>query len=411
METPMTDQSWGEMVNQVIVHGNPPALRSAAMGWQDLVANLHSLRTDLLKNVTDLREFNLWEGPAFDEYARQINAIGAYIEDIITRCTTPEGGVRVQLNIISDELRTAQANMDVPAEFQSEVNDARNSWLSFSPTRFTDLRERLIKSGTDNQATFDFFNLHTQQARTIYNTLETKTRPPANNIPNGARHPELDSRTTRSPTPGSVGGLPPVGGGFGGSGSADLPSAGGMPTNQAPPAPNIGPGDLPSGSNSAPPNGPGSTNYPDTGRTPPGGQLAGGGPTSFAGSGSPGGLGPRGPVASGGGLEGPSGTTMPPSGSSSGGLGGPGRPLGKPVTPPFGGAPMGGGMGSGGSSRRQQRSGTGPGAGVMPTAQNQGGRRSDGKAGPSSWLYEDQDVWGSNDHVPPPVLNGDWDPE
>jgi hypothetical protein len=136
--------------------------------------------------------------------------------------------------------------------------------------------------------------------------------------------------------------------------------------------------------------------------------LAGAGGGGLGGLGSgPGGLGPLG--GSGGGLGGP-GSGLGPLGAGAGGLGGRGMPpIGPAVSPGAGmmggaggaGAGRGGGRGAGGRGAAGRGAG-GRGAGMMGAGGGHGGPGEGDDR--STWLQEDEDVWGADSGAPGPVI-------
>lgn len=411
-------QTWGQMVNEVVVHGNPNAVRSAALDWEQVIRVLHTLRADLLQNLADFRQFNVWQGAAFDQYASRIQGIAGRIEQVIQRCDAGTGQIDDHMRIFADALNTAQLTMPRPDELGPDIKLARDTYRDLPPGSFPNIQDRLSGAEKSDNTWRWWWDDQTAETRKIYNALDTTARPPATAIPS----PDgLDGRSVgRQPGPqppgpgaGSAGGMPSMGGMPGGQGS-DIGSPGGMPRTDpagaGPRGSELGNGSIARDPLNDPraPESPDLSNnpQPSTSQFPDGGGLAGGG--AYGGGAGAGGL-PSGGLGPGvgSGVGGPGGYGS--AGGSAGGL--PAGPTGKPVTPPFGGMmPPMGGAGAGG-----QRSGSGrkpnsliSGPGMAPGSGRRDGRREDGMAGPSSWLYEDDDIWGANPDVPPAVIDSDW---
>jgi hypothetical protein len=213
------------------------------------------------------------------------------------------------------------------------------------------------------------------------NVRDNTPGPP--DTPGGPGSPEMPGGGM---PPGGPGGMPPGGpGGMppGGPGTGDLP--GGMP----PGGPGGGPGgpDIPGGPGGIPGGPGGGPGGPDL----PGGGV-GGGPgglgsdlASMPGGGGGGGV-PSGMPGGGAGLGGGAPGGMP-GGAPGAGLGSAGGPGAFPGAGAFGKGGMGGGMPMG-----------------MPMGAGAGGGGNDNERERSTWLTEDEDVWGGNDDTAPPVI-------
>ncbi len=68
------------MAIQVVAHGRPGDLKSAALGWEALLRNLASVKTSLDTNVKDLGE--AWKGDAYNAFKTHIEAISKKIQDL-----------------------------------------------------------------------------------------------------------------------------------------------------------------------------------------------------------------------------------------------------------------------------------------------------------------------------------------
>jgi hypothetical protein len=222
-----------------------------------------------------------------------------------------------------------------------------------------------------------------------------------NRFPEGIRQdmPTIgqDTPPPPPPPPGKPPGQPNMPGGPGDmpGGPGDVPGGpGGMPGSPS------GPGDVPGGPGGIP-GGPGGPGGPGDMPGGPGGIPGGGGIGSGPGSdlaSMPGG-GPGGMPGGGGGLGGGAPGGMP------GGVGA-GAPGGMP-----GGGPAGAGLGGPGAfpGGLAGMGRGGPGAGGMggmgmPMGAGMGGRGDGDEHERSTWLSEDEDVWGGDDETAPPVI-------
>lgn len=413
--------AWETMVKQVLVHGNPQAVRNAAVAWEEIFVNLYSVRTNLIKNASDLETFGAWSGPAFDVYEAEINKIAKKIEGIVHAANGGRAAdgtgrdVTYALNRAANLLENS--GLPYPENATDDITAAKNIRASnadaIRPGRFEELlRQKANSEQADFWVAFfnDWYIDETQQARQIYNTLNTNVKSTGQQLPDQTRqasgpvNPSVSQPGAGSPS------MPSPGGGsmpdLGGNAAGQPPLTDNRPPTGTGAGPNIpDPKSDPSGQNAPRQPPPPGTIGPDglDQRPPTGGGLASNSGLTSGG----GGFGNGGISTSGGGVSGGGG---PFDSRSAPGLGGAGGPLGgRPVSPPFMGVPPGGTMG--GQSGRGQRSGrtsrVSPGAvGGMPA---NGGKRDSGGAGTSNWLREDSDVWEPNKNVPPPVLNGeDW---
>lgn len=406
------EQNWGTMVDQVIVHGDPGALWVSGLAWEELVSHLHTLRADLLQNLADFQQFDLWKGAAFDEYARRVTAVATKLEEIIADCQK-SGGVGFNVKRFAEALDLAQREMRRPRELHDDIAAASSMKAEgATPAAFTKYAKKLEQTKTNNADTVDWvpalwWDNETTAARKIYNTLNQSTST------TGANLPDPGDKRDEGFTPPSSSNPPPLGGT---SGNAGIPGGGvGGNINSRTPEfdsssrpPYDSPSDL-GGKGAEPlddslPSWTGTPPSPtaDDHHAPPlGGGLA-----------SSRGLTDGLPTDSG--L--PAGSTAD-SGFSSRSVGqGGGMPtggLGKPVSPPIGGTasggmPMAGGAGQ--SGRQRQGRGGSPVAPGGPLAGGQPGssdRRTDRGTGASSWLREDEETWTGGMKPPPPVLGSE----
>ncbi|MFG1776486.1 hypothetical protein ACGFIG_08655 [Micromonospora sp. NPDC049048] len=426
--------SWEEMCQQIVVAGRPGDVASAALGWEQLLKNLNSVKESLEKNVTDLGE--VWKGPAYESFKTHVKQIATDTGRVVDDAEKHNGIVQ-SLKTAADKLSAAQADFPIPASCVNDVLEARNGRLVID----TGLFEMKVKPdflGLLDPLTSlaDWINDKSDEAAKVYNqvsgdyvTIDSGT--PGQTTPGTTQSPNVQTPNLGSgPGAGPTGGVPSMGG---------MPKTGGVPGSGMPP-PVTGIGTPETGNP-----GTGSTVHPGlnnggytpgTGYTPNTGSigenygsgLAGAGTPSVSGLGGGGGLPGTTGLGGGGGL-----------GSGGGGLGGGvipgGGSLGRPVSPNMG--PMMGG-GAAGAGRNGGRGGGRLGAGgmspMMGGAAGGAGGRGGGRAGAAgagakggargvggmagmggagygeeetarnTWLEEDEDIWGADGGGTPGIL-------
>ncbi|MFA1550842.1 WXG100 family type VII secretion target [Actinomadura chokoriensis] len=247
-------------------------------------------------------------------------------------------------------------------------------------------------------------------AEDAMNNINNGTVESNNNFPKGIiqNMPQTNPNLFDTDPPPTNTGKPPGSPKMPGGGPSGSPKPGDLPSSPT------GPSDLPKSPDS--PTGPG--NMPGG----PGSNLPGGpnGPDIPNGPSGPGGSNLPGGPGSGSGIPGTDLASLPPGGGPGGGpgLGGGGLPGGAPG---LGGGGAGGGLGAGpgglGGGLGAGPGGFGAGAGAlgknamggmggMGMPMGAGGRGGgDGEEHErSTWLTEDEDVWGGNDDTAPPVI-------
>lgn len=458
----MSGLSWEKMCEELVVAGRPGDLRTAALGWEQLIGNLREVEESLDRNIGDLGKH--WKGPAYESFKVHLEQIVADLGKTIKDAEERDGVVQ-SLRAAADDLSAAQEAFPVPAACWNDVLEARNG------------KARISLAGVfEAKINADFlgvFELHAKAADMVNDWIFDKTED-AEKVFNAARGDYLirdrgmpgdtvvgtavdTGYTTPELGSGPKISAPGAGPGLGASGAGPQVEGAKMPGTVTPF------GESPSGGYKNPgighlgePPAPGTT--PGGGYTPPkddydyGTGLAGATPGLGGGLGAGGGLG-------GGGLGGGAGLGGGGLGSGGGGLGGGaaagmiagGGSLGKPVTPAMGmmggGAGAGAGRGAGGARSGVKGAGAGLGAGAGGMiggaggagtkgagargagaaamgagagARGVGGGRGAGMVGGmgpsagyggadevadrSSWLEEDEDVWGAEGEAPPGVL-------
>ncbi|WP_320065896.1 hypothetical protein [Micromonospora sp. RTGN7] len=436
--------SWEEMCQQVVIDGRPGDVASAALGWSELLKNLRSVKESLEKNTADLGA--VWKGPAFDSFKTHVDGIAKTTGRLITDAEEGDGIVQ-SLNAAADRLTEAQQEFPIPAKCVNDVLEARNGHLTLGIGFFE------AKVGPDFLGLLDpitgladWLNDKTDEAAKVYDRVGNQYQGQASTMPGQpgtvplSNDPRLDTPklNTGGPGGGAPGGVPslPASATPGGTGAPDLPSTKNphlpptstfepKPPTTTPPGgydPPIGPGEsipgggVPGGGHygsglaSAAPT-PGSGGLPGTSGLGAGGGVGGG-----AGSGS---------IPGGGALGRPVAPMTPPmmggaggagAGRGAGGRGAGGRGIGA-AGRLAGGAPgmLGGAGGAAGGGRGAGagRGAGGPGAAARGGVGGRGGLAGAGATGAgygddestrSTWLDEDEDVWGADGDSSPGVL-------
>jgi hypothetical protein len=428
--------SWEEMVNQVIVLGRPANLEQAALGWEQLLINIHSVITNLQQNVRDLKTHNIWSGPAYEAYAVTINALATRLTHLLNTCRgiEPHQGATTSIPVaIRDAaaVLTKYQEMPIPWNSRPEVAQARGQHTTIDIGAFKKVEVAHGWPYDMLAQLHDTFHNHTEQARTnYYIPLNAQTAPIVQQTPqaNPARfgdnrkgpgssiggpdqpdsaHDSVGQSPGLQSFPSAAGGpVIPGDGSRGNSGhSSDAGSVVSRPDLIASSRPTAsGAGVYPQGVYPWDEASPG----PHTNDTPPRGSgLAG---ASVDSPGYPASAGnsraiPLGGAANGGGyprdLYGPNGI------NGGGSLGTPVK-IPPPTTTPTGALPMGtsaGGSGSTGNQKKGRRE-------YILTNRNRPFPDDDKQDHSQDWLYDDDNPWNNQPTAPPPVIGGrgwNWD--
>ena len=388
----MSDRSWEDYVNAVCVKGRPGRIDGLALDWEAVFRNAASVTQSLRDGIKELKAH--WKGPAADDYFAKLG----HVADTIERFETDNKAITDLLRKASSALATAQTTMPVPDNMLDEVQgrqqqlDQANmagaygmagavggplvlfvpqSFMKGVANSFIGDLGREIFGGLDSWLE-DWNGDMTDQARQIFDTADKQ-------YTEGAA---ITAPPTATPGTADYHALPQN---FG-------PGPSGPGAN---PYRNLNPATSHLDPNLA--HGPGADpNFGLTGTDPyhpdpfnPGTGLSGaaGGGLTGAGGGLTG-FGPAGGLG-GGGL------------TAAGGAGAVG--VGRGVSPPM--PPMGGmgGMGAmGGAGRGAARSSraTGPTRGGMVGGGQGHGMGTGDEDDRTSWLTEDEDVWGGDDAAP-----------
>ena len=454
------DPSWEEVISMVVIPGQPGQIRDAAGNWEVLFSRIDQARAAIDQLSSGLQS---WEGAAGDAYRRHLGELSGRVSETIEG----NRGVVQQLHTAADNVDHALANTPIPDEIVDEVMQAREKFqqtgqldTKFHPGWFGDLLFPgflnlagdifgFLTFGLADKASDmlrDFLSDGDDKAKAAYQALSGQHTGTASAMPPGAGFlvdglngaTEWSGSTPGGPgSPSSAAGVGPMGpGGSGGSG------------------PSLTPGQYPGnygGSGLAGAGGAGPVSVP----TPSGPSTLHPSGTGTAGAGGLGGLGAGGAGAGAGGIR-PGGVTsaanaikgigggMPMMGGMAGaGAGGAGGARGGAAGAKPGGVPSGraggmGGMGMGGMGGAHGAGAGGargaggnrtavPGVGSAVAGGAGGGRGgagggAGGRAGMagapmaghgggagegsdhSTWLQEDEDVWGTDSDAAPPVL-------
>jgi len=456
--------SWEEVITMVVIPGQPDAIRNASGQWEVLFSRLDEARSMVDQEVQRLQT---WEGAAGDTYRQHLTEIGQKISSLVQQhkpvvqqlntsaenlqnalenTPIPDDMVDDVMRARADYARSGQINTNEwspGAIFDKMFPIMSNRWVSeavnFITGGFADWVSDKLR---------DWITSEDDKAKAAYHQLAGQHVSTMDSMPQGY-HMLSGEAYTRTVTPGQPAGATTPG-------SAGTPS--GYDTTLA------GAGGGPGGPGAGGFGGPGGTgiagNNPGQGLYNPGGGLAGGGPGGGGGAGGVpaggmpgstsaanagrgvggmgmggmpmgGGMGGAGAAGAGGsGARGGSPKLNVPSSTTAGGAGG-GMGGGRGG---MGGMPMGGmgagAAGAGAAGARGAGSGGKPGGvpggvaggtgaggkgagaggrmgmGGMPMGAG-GGHGAGGEGSDhSTWLNEDEDVWGTDSDAPPPVLGG-----
>ncbi|WP_051797823.1 WXG100 family type VII secretion target [Catenuloplanes japonicus] len=438
------EDSWETVVTQIVVHGRPADLEAAAAGWARVLDHLDTVKASLDTDVQDLGE--TWKGEAYESFRSHVTGISENLQQIFDEAQRM-GTVYGTLGEAAKALTKMQESMPIPEVSLPMVAAARESGEPIPPGLFLatltsqGISTAPFRLGATMTAVNDFYTEYTEVAGKLRTVLSNVFEEQAAQTPPGTTVGAA-AVTSDAAVPLQAGGP-----GSGTPAGTPLPPPAGAPAAQSTPpsgsaaSPALGSGaagfdpSAGAGSSSAPsvggldrsaPGTPPSTGVAGAGFDPgaggadvPGGTglagVSGAGPggAGALGAGGPGGVGPLGAGGLGAGAGGLGGGAG--GGLGGGGLGAPGigalpggGAAGRPVTPSIGGA--GGGIGAGqAGAGRGGRPGIGGTPGTGPAAGGVAGRPgaagipgAGGAAGTgfgdedehTTWLTEDEDVWG-----------------
>ncbi|WP_157641548.1 hypothetical protein [Longispora albida] len=408
------------MVEHVVIAGRPADVKSAALGWEQVLKQVGEVKATLEQDIDDLSSF--WSGPAFEAYKKHMLGIAKRLGDLMEQAKKGAGIVG-SLNEAAGKLSKAQHEMPVPAGMVGDLLAARNGSIKFGPS-FCEIKltgDFLTQSGVNPAVKFvggmadtvsSMLTNVKAEAKAAYEKVNREYQDVKNRAPG-----EAESRTGRQADHSAVGPQGAGAGGYGGfSGAgAGLEADGGAgvgPLNGYSPWRGTG---SEGGAKVTGPNNPEAWNKgwehlgdhrvapsgglgPGSGVDPVerGSGLAGLSPglPGLGSPGSPGGIGGSWPFTGGAGAP--------------GGGGGPGFPAGGGLM-----VPGGGGLGRQVTGRQalrgfqgtagQGRSGA-PAMAVGGLGPAQGTGADEGEY--STWLKEDKSIWGGDDEEIAPAVLG-----
>jgi uncharacterized protein YukE len=421
-----SDPSWEEVIAMVVIPGQPEAIRAAAGSWEMLLRGVQQVQTGLSDLSTGLQS---WEGSAGEAYRGHLAELTKGLGEI----TEVHGSVPANLNKAADSVDKALSKIPIPDDLLHEALAARAKFAAtgqldnqFHPGYFSDLlfpgfmdlagqifgfltfglsdkasdmlRDFLTDGDEKAKAAYHELNGEhvgtqtsmEQNAQGKYDTLETVANPdfssvartaPPSSGPGMGNGTALQSSGIGGPIPNvpstGPGGLGPIGGGGGGAGTGGLGAGGG------------GVGGIGGGAGGRP-----------GGMTSAAGAIRGG-------AGALGGMAGAGGGARGTGAAGVrAGGVGGAGGAKAGGMGG--MPMGGAAGGAGGGKAGAGGSRTGVPGVAAAKAGGAAGAGGRGMGPMMGGGAHGGDAGDatdhSTWLQEDEDVWGTDSDAAPPVL-------
>jgi hypothetical protein len=401
--------SWEQAAVEVLVYGRTEVIGELEGDWQTVFRRGGEVARELRQAAASLGS---WHGAAGEVYRQRLTDLAARVDQVEADC----GAIVPTLAAARQSLATAQEAMPVPSEAVDNLAWARmkGDGAPLGSGFFMAAAQRTVAGGvTDLGAGLsdevrDWFTNEEAKARQVHATVngayeEADANAPKPDTGKAGRAVGTDDL---APTGVTAGGWPGAVRSFedGDARGRGMPSGGladGLPVDSA--SARTGSGGWPGeGAGFAGPADPGGSRpvVPPISAVPGGGGLAGIAPVggSVLGAGSLGsGYGP-----------GPG-----PGGGSFAGGGALGPHLGQAVAPSLGAVPMGATGAAGGRSGADGRSAPGSGkgtsrqvAGLAPTA-GHGRTGADEHAHRSTWLIEDEDVWGAVSDASPPVLGAE----
>ena len=126
------DPSWEDVVNMVVIPGNDTGIYEAAGQWDLLLTRVRQVQTAIDELKTGLES---WEGAAGDTYRNHLTQLSTAITMIDSSSRMPD-----TLRTAGDHVANTLNNTPIPGELVGEVRDAREQFLSGGAldTRFHD---------------------------------------------------------------------------------------------------------------------------------------------------------------------------------------------------------------------------------------------------------------------------------
>lgn len=437
-----SDPSWEDVIAMVVIPGDPDRVKAAAGMWDTLFSNIRDVKTLLDDGIKDLET---WKGDGGAAYR-------AYLTEISKTCGTLISDnqlLTANMNTAADNLQTALNQIQVPDDMLYEVRAAKESHVKTGTVNanvcrpgsifdtlmpilgnkwMDELRENFTWTWAQKNLR-DWISNEDEKAKAVFNTLAANHVSTMNAMPTSVEFNPRDTGPvkpvdTKSPGTGTTPhAATPAAGKTPKIPTAHTPDPTAkpkLPTDSTPANPGIPTNDL--GNNAGAPPSTGTGLNPDTGLSTPGNAsmpgasdyttpayttpdystgLAGVGGSGLSGLGSGsglGGLGAGGGSGTGGGASG--------IGAGAGGLGSAGAARGGlpgvgGIAPSSSSRAGAGRLGGAGGAAGGTRAATRGGMGGMGAGTHGGGG---GEGDHSTWLNEDEDIWGTDSDAPPSVL-------
>jgi len=459
--------SWEEVITMVVIPGNPASIYNAAGHWEVLFSRIEEAKWMVDQEI---RRLQSWEGAAGDTYRTHLGQISQKMAELVQKHQPVVQELRTSANNLQNALENCPIPDDMVDEVmqarQSYQNGGSLNVSQFGPgyifnRLFPVFSNRWISEAVNfitggfadwvSDKLRDWITDEDDKAKAAYRQLAGEHVSTMDSMPTAQRLMNADAYA-RTVTPGmpegpldpSLAGDPSgygtnLAGAGGGPGGPGAGGAGGIP--------GMGGGGMPPGAGGLPPGGGlaggGPGTFPAGGPAGPGGGMGAGGPVAMPGSTSAAsagrGMGSMGMGGMGGGMAGagaagagggaktgrPSLNVPSSSTASAGGAGGRagGMGMGGMGMGAGGAAAAGAGRGGAGAAGRAagaagmggmaggaaaggRAGGAGGRAGGVPMGGAGAGAGGGGESDHSTWLNEDEDVWGTESDAPPPVLGG-----
>jgi hypothetical protein len=391
-------ESWEDVINQVIIPGDPAAINNAAAAWTQLFRGIRDVRQGIDHGLIQLEE---WKGAAGEAYRTSIGKLAKDLESL----DVENNRIDQVLGDASTNLASSMKAIPLPVEMLHVIEQKRADFANSTPNwplPHNEILEWFIANFDPSWMKYfglgsfllepvakwlrDWIDPNAQHARDIYGKLDNHYATVVANMPDGKGHSEFGGTTQTALNPQVPGPHTTAGGGAGFGGGGKLPGSGSF---------DPGAGYTPGGYDPATGAGSYDPSAGQYGYNPDdfsGSGLAGVGGGGFTGVGGLGAGGLTG-VGPGGGAGGLGMGGLSPTGLvGMKGIGTPTSPYGPGGVPMMGGMPAGGARGAGGSRR----------PGLVGGGGGPGGRGNDDGRG--TWLQEDDDVWGTDSGAAPPLL-------
>lgn len=390
------DPSWEDVITMVVIPGQPDHIRNAAGIWGILFNRIEQAKKLLDDGIGDLKT---WEGAAGETYRNHLSSVSKSLGEMIDKHQT----IKVSLETSATNLSTAIDKIPIPDDMIHEVMAAKqdffkngkgspfgkdsifNTLLPVYGNKWVDELRETFSWGWAEHKLRDWISTQDDDAKKAYHSLATQHVSTMDGMPQGSQlsysnptdqNVPLPPNTPPGTPPGSV---PKTSLPHQTTPKTTLPTTNPNSLNpHTTPNPSISPTTVPSHSGIGSGSGLGGSGIdPGTGLAGAGGGLTGAG---------------AGGLGAGGGVGG-----LPGAGTGAGGLGAAGAGSGLPGA----GAGLAGGLPGAGMAGAGRGGRMG---GMMGGAGGHGGQEAGDGDEHSTWLNEDEDIWGSDTDAAPPVL-------